>query len=124
MLHETMRAPLRSKNETLQVVRIARACEFQYCRTALWHAACRGHEAVTRLLLDRGASVNHQDVRGSTALHEAALHGQQQIAEILIERGANIDLPDFVSYTSKYRLLLPYRFRINSSLGHSNHCPA
>lgn len=69
----------------------------QYWRTALWHAACRGHEAVTRFLLDRGASVNHQDVRGSTALHEAAAHGQQQIAELLIERGAGVDLPNSVS---------------------------
>ncbi|KAL8273454.1 hypothetical protein Esti_002520 [Eimeria stiedai] len=66
-----------------------------YCRTALWHAACRGHENVTRLLLDRGANVNHQDIRGNTALHEAALHGQQQIAELLIERGACIDVPNF-----------------------------
>ena len=74
------------------------AFDAQYCRTALWHAACRGHEAVTRLLLDRGASVNHQDVRGSTALHKAAAHGHQQIAELLIERGANVDLPDLVCF--------------------------
>lgn len=77
------------------------ASESQYCRTALWHAACRGHEGVARLLLDRGANVNHQDVRGSTALHEAAVHGQQQIAELLIERGASIDMPDFVGCSPK-----------------------
>ncbi|XP_026193215.1 tankyrase-2-like [Cyclospora cayetanensis] len=71
-----------------------------YFRTALWHAACRGHEEVARLLLDHGASANHQDIRGSTALHEASVHGHRQITELLIERGASVDVPDCVIHES------------------------
>ncbi|CDJ66134.1 ankyrin repeat-containing protein, putative, partial [Eimeria necatrix] len=65
-----------------------------YWRTALWHASSRGHEAVARLLLDKGASLNQQDVLGFAALHEAAVHGQLQIVQLLIERGASVDLPN------------------------------
>jgi ankyrin repeat protein len=44
----------------------------KYGMTALYWAAYRGHEAVVRLLVDRGADVNAKDDSGMTALYSAA----------------------------------------------------
>ncbi|TFB04047.1 Putative ankyrin repeat domain-containing protein [Trichoderma ghanense] len=69
-------------------------------RTALSHAASRGHPHVVQFLLEQGAEVNAQDKKGRTALwHAAQSHAsvsrQQRIAtvEALLEKEANPNIP-------------------------------
>lgn len=59
--------------------------------TALQRAAADGHEDAVRLLLARGADVDHQDaVHGNCALHEAAWKGYSRTVSLLATAGANL----------------------------------
>ncbi|RYP70906.1 hypothetical protein DL771_005156 [Monosporascus sp. 5C6A] len=62
-------------------------------RNPLSYAAEQGHEAVARLLLDRGADVNAEDVNvdGETALILAAKQGHEAVARLLLDRGAEVN---------------------------------
>ncbi len=53
----------------------------------------------TRLLLEHGASVNHQDNTGSTALHGAAQLGWSQMVSLLLEFGADASIEDATGST-------------------------
>ncbi|XP_061696607.1 protein fem-1 homolog B [Syngnathoides biaculeatus] len=64
--------------------------------TALWCAAGAGHFEVVRLLVARGANVNHTTVTGSTPLRAACFDGRLDIVRFLVERGADIGI------TNKY----------------------
>ena len=55
---------------------------------ALMVAAAFGHEDTVRVLIDRGADVNAQDLTGWTPLHAAAFKGNIQIVRLLLARGA------------------------------------
>ena len=57
--------------------------------TALMHAANAGHDAVVRLLLDVGASVDLKNDAQNTALHLAAQHGRTETARLLLKAGAD-----------------------------------
>ncbi|OCL01008.1 ankyrin, partial [Cenococcum geophilum 1.58] len=60
--------------------------------TALHYAAQKGHEAVVRLLLDRGANIEAKcKFTDSTALHDAALYGHVAVTELLLDRGADTE---------------------------------
>jgi hypothetical protein len=59
--------------------------------TALHWAAEEGHEAVTRLLVNRGAEVNAEGNYGDMALHWAAVRGHEGVVRLLVERGANVN---------------------------------
>ena len=63
-------------------------------RTPLHWAADYGHEAVVRLLLARGASIDIGDDAGRTALHCAAIQGHEAVVRLLLERGASVDIGD------------------------------
>ena len=60
--------------------------------TLLMLAALIGHEAMVRMLLQRGASVDLQDPIGTTALMAAALHGHTTIVQALLEAKADASL--------------------------------
>ncbi|XP_061819055.1 receptor-interacting serine/threonine-protein kinase 4 [Nerophis lumbriciformis] len=62
--------------------------EDQY--TALHWAAHNGDEAVTRLLLDRGAAINETDGQRRTAAHVACQHGHENVVRVLLSRGADV----------------------------------
>ncbi|KAL0994388.1 hypothetical protein UPYG_G00121550 [Umbra pygmaea] len=62
--------------------------EDQY--TALHCAAQNGDEAITRLLLDRGASINETDSQGRTPAHIACQHGHENVLRVLLSRGADV----------------------------------
>lgn len=64
--------------------------EDQY--TALHWAAQTGDEAITRLLLDRGAAINETDGRGRTPAHIACQHGQENVIRVLLSRGADVQV--------------------------------
>ncbi len=56
--------------------------------TPLILAAWNNHLDMVRLLLDRGADANAEDLTGWTALHAAAFAGNTEIMQLLLERGA------------------------------------
>ncbi|KAK3945918.1 hypothetical protein QBC46DRAFT_403003 [Diplogelasinospora grovesii] len=62
--------------------------------TALMFAAASGHEAIVRLLLEKGADIE----AGSelTPLALAATHGQTNIVGLLLEQGAQLESTDIV----------------------------
>jgi Ankyrin repeats (many copies) len=51
-------------------------------------AASRGHEAVVRLLAEKGADVNRRGADGWTALDLAASRGHEAVVRLLAEKGA------------------------------------
>ena len=60
--------------------------------TLLLAASAGGQEAMVRMLLQRGASVNLQDFLGATALMHAAAHGHTTIAQALLDAEADASL--------------------------------
>ena len=60
-------------------------------RPALAVAARKGHFAIVKLLIERGADVNFKGVRGS-ALTEAACKDHPDIVQMLLDNGADINL--------------------------------
>ena len=62
--------------------------EDKYGKTALHVAAEKGHAAVARLLVEKGANVGAKDKDGRTALHQAAEWGHGTAVPLLLgEKG-------------------------------------
>lgn len=72
--------------------------EDQY--TALHWAAQNGDEAITRLLLDRGAAINETDGQGRTPAHVACQHGQENVIRVLLSRGADVQVKGKDNWTA------------------------
>ena len=65
----------------------------KHCATTLLTvAAYGGHEAMVRMLLQRGASVDLQDITGGTALMAAADRGHTTIVQVLLDAKADASL--------------------------------
>lgn len=68
----------------------------RYGQTPMFFAVAGGHEAVTRLLLDKGADVNARCSlcagRPTDPLHEASAAGHDRIVHLLLEKGAQINV--------------------------------
>ena len=64
--------------------------------------ACQnGHRKMLDLLLNRGASIDHQNVQGCTALHYALAYDQTgELAEFLIEKGADDSLENVLGLSA------------------------
>ncbi|KAK5467499.1 hypothetical protein LTS15_000472 [Exophiala xenobiotica] len=60
-------------------------------RTALSLAAKKGHEAIVRVLLERGAELDSKDNIGWTPLSWAARNGHEAVVRVLLEMGAELD---------------------------------
>jgi ankyrin repeat protein len=71
--------------------------------TALHRAAGSGHEAVVRLLLEKGADVKARDSYGRTALHWAASSGHEAVVRLLLEKGADVKARDSDGGTALHR---------------------
>jgi len=69
-------------------------CAERYGVTLLMAAAVGGHEAMVRMLLQRGASVNLQDSLGRTALMHAARLGRTVTVQALLDAKADASLQD------------------------------
>jgi uncharacterized protein len=63
-------------------------------RTPLLYAAFHGDSDLIRWLLERGATVNHQDRNGYSPLQCAAQNGHLEAVVLLINSGANPNLCD------------------------------
>lgn len=59
--------------------------------TALTVACAGGHEELVKLLLVRGANIEHRDKKGFTPLILAATGGFDKIVEILLNNAANME---------------------------------
>ena len=69
-------------------------------RRPLFYAALQGHEAVVRLLLDRGADIATQDKDGWTALNVAARRGHKAVVRLLLDRGADVNAQNEDGWTA------------------------
>lgn len=63
-------------------------------RYSMVQAACLGHAAVLRCLLDIQADPNHRDEKGRTALFIGAVRHQLEVCEVLLAGGADPHLVD------------------------------
>lgn len=52
----------------------------------LWHAICNGHEAISKLLIDRGVKLDYPESNAWTPVSEAARRGQISIVKLLVEK--------------------------------------
>ncbi|XP_044571295.1 protein fem-1 homolog B isoform X1 [Drosophila ananassae] len=62
-----------------------------YGATALWVAAGMGHLQIVKLLVQAGASINHNTKAQSSPLRAACYEGRLDIVEFLIEHGADVN---------------------------------
>jgi ankyrin repeat protein len=76
--------------------------------TSLSKAAREGHEAVVRLLLDRGADANAGMDRESTPLCGAARAGHEAVVRLLLDRGADVNAKTGWRHEAVVRLLLDH----------------
>ena len=69
-------------------------CAERLDTTLLMAAACGGHKAMVRMLLQRGASANLRSSGGGTALMGAAFDGHTTIVQALLDAKADASLQD------------------------------
>lgn len=62
----------------------------EHGQTTLMIAAARGHSAVARFLIERGAKLNHTAKFRLTALMLAVLNGHVDIVRALVDAGADL----------------------------------
>ena len=75
-------------------------CEEYEGMTLLGAAAYGGQEALVRMLLRRGASVNLQNPNGWTALMATAVNGHTTIVQALLDAKADASLQDNFGWTA------------------------
>jgi ankyrin repeat protein len=69
--------------------------EDEYGNTALDYAARYGCLSATKLLIEKGAVINHKDLAGNTALHIACIYGHNAVvAELIKNKDNNINITD------------------------------
>ena len=64
--------------------------------TPIWRAAEKGHEAVVKLLLEKGADVEYKDGNGQTPLLWVR---NEAVMKLQLEKGADMKSKDGVSQT-------------------------
>jgi ankyrin repeat protein len=58
------------------------------------------------VLLERGAVIDTQNIRGDTALHFAIRNRRTQAVQLLLEHGADVNVCDEDGETPRYRIFL------------------
>jgi cytoskeletal protein RodZ len=66
----------------------------EYGRILLSWAAAKGHDAVVKLLLDKGAEIEAEDKYGRTPLLLAAAKGHDAVVKLLLDKDAEIEAKD------------------------------
>ena len=62
--------------------------------TPLSQAAWGGHEAVVKLLLEKGANLESKDQNGWTPLSLAAEKGHEAVVKLLLEKDTDLESKD------------------------------
>mmetsp|Transcript_12398 Transcript_12398/g.22307 ORF Transcript_12398/g.22307 Transcript_12398/m.22307 type:complete len:238 (-) Transcript_12398:68-781(-) len=78
-------------------------CDKPFFRPALWEASWKNHDAVVKLLVDKGATIDIADHEGRTPLHEAAYYGHMNLVEYFLDKGHAIDCLDNYHQTPLFR---------------------
>jgi ankyrin repeat protein len=68
-------------------------------KLAISLTAENGHEAVVKLLLEKGAELDSEDRRGQTPLSLVAEKGHEAVVKLLLEKGAELDSKDVAART-------------------------
>jgi ankyrin repeat protein len=63
-------------------------------------AAGNGHEAVVKLLVEKGADLESKDRFGRIPLSLAAMNGHEAVVKLLVEKGADLEYKDHNGQTS------------------------
>jgi hypothetical protein len=90
--------------------------EKPFFRSALWEATWRNHEAIAKLLIDKGATVAFADYQGRTPLHEAAYYGHLNLIEYFIEKGHPVNVIDNFGQTPVFRAVEGHRHDVVKAL--------
>jgi ankyrin repeat protein len=69
-------------------------------RSILMLASERGNTSLVRMLIDKGAAVNHTDEDGDHALLEAAVAERTEVVALLVKRNAKVDLQNSEGWTA------------------------
>lgn len=88
----------------------------KFQRSALWEATWKNHEAIVRLLAEKGATISFADANKRTPLHEAAYYGHMNLVVFLLEKGHPIDPVDRWGHTPLFRAVEAGRHEIVKSL--------
>ena len=83
---------INATDDRLDIVRLLlqSGVRMEAVNRALINAVSRGHEAVTKLLLDHGADVTAEDEDSGTALIASAANGHEAVAKLLLDHGADV----------------------------------
>ena len=65
-------------------------------------AASKGHEDITRFLIQNGAEINNLDNFGNTPLLEAIKNGHDNIASLLAKEGGVLEIKDAGTFLCSY----------------------
>ena len=65
--------------------------------------AANGHEAVVKLLLEKGAELEAKDSDGRTPLRRAAENGHEAVVKLLLEKDAELEAKDSFGRTPLWR---------------------
>ncbi|KAH6681655.1 putative ankyrin repeat-containing protein [Halenospora varia] len=108
-MSETKEYFVRTMSDRLELLNLKDFSKSEYCeksicvrqerrisknQSSLPRAAANGHEAVVKLLLEKGAGLEAKGGNGQTPLLWAAENGHEAVVKLLLEKGAKLEAKD------------------------------
>lgn len=72
--------------------------------TPLILAAMKGSPSICKLLIDRGAQINHENKNGHNATKYASSKNHKDVLQVLLEHGGNVNAQDHIGETPVHRV--------------------